>query len=203
MIVRLDLAPGEVIREDVLQDQLGIGRTPIREALQRLARDQFVDVVPRRGMFVTSIDVDELPLLYETRAVLEPYAARLACVRGGDEQWRRMRAVLDEAIPDAGTDELLDIDRHCHEATWAAAENRFLTDTLDTLYAHSDRVWHRYLASVSNTRAAVDEHRAILGALEAGDPGRCAELVEAHVRSFDRQVREAVTAGLGSPLVGR
>jgi DNA-binding GntR family transcriptional regulator len=203
MIVRLDLAPGEVIREDVLQDQLGIGRTPIREALQRLARDQFVDVVPRRGMFVTSIDVDELPLLYETRAVLEPYAARLACVRGGDEQWRQMRAVLDEATPDAGADELLDIDRRCHEATWVAAGNRFLTDTLDTLYAHSDRVWHRYLASVSNTREAVDEHRAILDALEAGDPGRCADLVEAHVRSFDRQVREAVTAGLGSPLVGR
>lgn len=203
MIVRLDLAPGEVIREDALQERLGIGRTPIREALQRLARDQFVDVVPRRGMFVTPIDVDDLPLLYETRAVLEPYAARLACARGSGEHWRRMRTVLDSATADAGADELLDIDRTCHEATWAAAGNRFLTDTLDTLYAHSDRVWHRYLASVANTREAVDEHRAILDALEAGDAERSALLVEAHVRSFDRQVRDAVTAGLGSPFAAR
>ena len=83
MIIRLDLAPGAVVREDDLQRQLGIGRTPIREALQRLAREQFVTVVPRRGMFVSRIDVAELSMLYETRAVIEPYAARLACARGG------------------------------------------------------------------------------------------------------------------------
>ena len=78
MIVRLDLAPGGVIREDELQDRLGLGRTPIREALQRLVRDQFVTVIPRRGMYVSSIDVGELATLYETRAIIEPYAARLA-----------------------------------------------------------------------------------------------------------------------------
>ena len=83
MIIRLDLAPGEVVREDALQRQLGIGRTPIREALQRLAREQFVTVVPRRGMLVSRLDVAELSMLYETRAIMEPYAARLACVRGG------------------------------------------------------------------------------------------------------------------------
>ena len=59
-IVRLQLAPGDVIREDALQAELGIGRTPIREALQRLARDQFVTVIPRRGMLVSPIDVMEL-----------------------------------------------------------------------------------------------------------------------------------------------
>src|SRR5215203_4306073 len=69
MIIRLELAPGEVVREEELQRQLGIGRTPIREALQRLARDQFVTVMPRRGMLVSSIDVSELSLLFETRAV--------------------------------------------------------------------------------------------------------------------------------------
>ena len=57
-IIRLELAPGDVLREDELQGRLEIGRTPIREALQRLARDQFVTVIPRRGMFVASIDVD-------------------------------------------------------------------------------------------------------------------------------------------------
>ena len=97
MIVRLELAPGAVIREDELQHQLGIGRTPIREALQRLARDQFLVVIPRRGMIVSSIDVAELSMLYETRAILEPYAARLACQRGRPEHWQRMHDVLTAA----------------------------------------------------------------------------------------------------------
>jgi DNA-binding GntR family transcriptional regulator len=199
-IIRLELAPGAVIDERDLQDRLGIGRTPVREALQRLARDQFVVVMPRRGMLVSSIDVSELSMLYETRAVMEPYAARLACARGTPEHWAAMSDTIDEA-PSASADEtLLDIDRRCHEITWAAASNRFLTDNLDMLYAHSDRVWHMYLAAVADTRHAVVEHAEILDALADRDADRAAALVEAHIRSFDEQVRRAVSARLGPPL---
>jgi DNA-binding GntR family transcriptional regulator len=202
MIIRLELAPGDVIREDALQDRLGLGRTPIREALLRLARDQFVTVIPRRGMFVGSIDAAELGLLFETRAVMEPYAARLAAVRGTAAQWDEMRAVIGGSARVTADEALLDVDRRCHEIIWQAAGNRFLTDTLDVLYAQSDRVWHLYLADVADTRHAVDEHATILDALAGGDADRAAALVEAHVRSFDEQVRTAVTAGLASPLAG-
>ena len=203
MIIRLDLAPGAVVREDELQRQLGIGRTPIREALQRLAREQFVTVVPRRGMFVSRLDVADLSMLYETRAILEPYAARLACARGGPTHWEAMAACLARAErPGVSPAELIDIDRECHEIIWAAAENRFLTDTLDMLYAQSDRLWHMYLADVADMSHAVDEHRPILDALVDGDGDRAAELAEAHVRSFDHQIRDAVTRRLGPPLAG-
>lgn len=190
-IIRLELAPGDVVREDVLCAEIDIGRTPVREALQRLARDQFVTVIARRGMFVSSIEAGDLAMLFETRAVLEPYAARLACERGGDVQWARMRAAITAADGARDDDELLDIDRRCHEIIWAAASNRFLTDTLDTLYAHSHRVWHLYLADVADTRRAVTEHADIVTALEARDVDGAARLVEAHVRSFDAQVRDA------------
>ena len=83
---------------------------------------------------------------------------------------------------------------------WRAAGNRFLLDTLDMLYAQSDRLWHLYLSEVADMEEAVAEHQAILDALRAGDADRAAELVEAHVQSFDAQVREAVTARLASPL---
>jgi len=203
MIVRLELAPGDVLREDDLQAVLGIGRTPIREALQRLARDQFVTVIPRRGMFVSSIDLDELPLLYETRAVMEPYTARLAATRGTADHWDEMAALIEHSLrTGVPPSDLLDVDRRCHEIIWDAAGNRFLTDTLDMLYAQSDRVWHMYLADVADTRHAVDEHIEILDALRAGDADGSAVLVEAHVRSFDDQVRAAVTGRLGSPLAG-
>jgi DNA-binding GntR family transcriptional regulator len=199
MIVRLDYAPGDVLREDELQEQLGIGRTPIREALQRLARDQFVTVIPRRGMFVSSIDVDDLLLLYETRAVMEPYAARLAALRGGPRAWDAMASAIEQSSwSGLSPEELLDVDRRCHEIIWEAAGNRFLTATLDALYAQSDRVWHMYLADVYDTRHAVDEHVEMLAAFRRGDPDECEAAMATHLRGFDDQVRAAVAARLGS-----
>lgn len=200
MIVDLRLAPGEVVREDALQQALGIGRTPIREALQRLARDQFVVVIPRRGTLVASIEVSELSLLYETRAQMEPYAARLAAARGTPAHWAEMRVAISEAKGVSDARALLAIDRRCHEITWEAAGNRFLTGALDVLYAQSVRVWHMYLAVVADMHHAVEEHAEILDALEAGDEHTAGSLVEAHVRSFDDQVRRAVTARLAPPL---
>lgn len=201
MIVRLDLAPGDVLREEDLRERLGIGRTPIREALQRLAREHFVTVIPRRGMFVAGIDVSELSMLFETRTVLEPYAARLAAARGSDRQWAEMATELRTTKKAKGDNEqLMAIDRRCHELMWEAADNRFLLDTLDTLYAQSDRLWHLYLSEVADMGHAVTEHAEILAALEAGDGDAAADLVEAHVRGFDEDIRAAVTERLESPL---
>ena len=198
-IVRLTYAPGDVLKEDALQRSLGLGRTPIREALLRLQREHFVTVIPRRGMFVSGIEVDELPLLFETRAVLEPYAARLAAARGTDEHWDLMADVLeDTAAPALDDDHHLAIDRQCHEIIWRASGNRFLWDTLDMLYAQSDRLWHLYLSGVSDMAHAVAEHEAILDALRTADGDRVASLVESHVHSFDQAIRTVITEQLSS-----
>jgi DNA-binding GntR family transcriptional regulator len=200
-IVRLQLAPGDVIREDALQAELGIGRTPIREALQRLARDQFVTVIPRRGMLVSPIDVMELSMLYETRAILEPYAMRLAAVRGKQEHWDAMAAALESSRrPSVSNSDLMRIDRKCHEIVWDAANNRFLTDTLDMMYAQSDRLWHLYIADVEDMRHALEEHTEMYQALASGDGDLAAKLAEAHVRAFDEEMSLAVRKNLGSPL---
>src|SRR5919205_1671808 len=89
LIVTLELPPGSVVREPELTERLGIGRTPVREALRRLAQERLIEVYPRRGMFVTTVDVRDLARLCEVRAVLEPEAARLAAERA-------TRADLDE-----------------------------------------------------------------------------------------------------------
>ena len=202
-IVRLDFAPGDVLKEDALQKELDLGRTPIREALLRLQREHFVTVIPRRGMFVSGIEVEELSLLFETRAVLEPYAARLASVRGTPEQWDEMDAALAHTSKDGLDDnDHLAIDRRCHEIIWHASGNRFLWDTLDMLYAQSDRLWHLYLSDVSDMADAVGEHQAILAGLRSGDGEAVASLVESHVHSFDEAIRTVITEQLTSPLAG-
>ena len=202
MIVTLELAPGAVVRDDLLQQQLGLGRTPIREALQRLVRDQFVTIVPRRGMYVSGIDVTELSTLYETRAILEPYVMRLASARGRASDWEAMAVALGRAGTDSSPTQLLEIDRECREIVWSAAGNRFLTDTLDMLYAQSDRLWHLYLSDVADLGHMIDEHRAIHAALVDGDGERAASLIESHMHAFNAQIVDAVRRRLESPLAG-
>ena len=206
MIVRLDLAPGSVVREDDLQARTGVGRTPIREAVQRLEREQLLVVIPRRGLLVTSIDVSELPLLYETRAMLEPYVHRLAARRGTEAEWRRMEqalAAVGRRGAKAGWELLMDTDRLCHTQVWQAADNRFLTDTLDMLYTQSERLWHLYLRDAYDMHDALDEHREILAALRRGDGDRAASLAEAHVRTFEASTRSVITSRLHSPVTSR
>jgi DNA-binding GntR family transcriptional regulator len=90
------------------------------------------------------------------------------------------------------------IDRTCHEIVWNAAGNRFLTDTLDMLYAQSDRLWHLYLSEVSDMRHAVEEHAEIHEALVSGNADRAAALAEAHMRAFDEEISQAVLKRLGA-----
>src|SRR2546423_14208995 len=96
MIVSLELRPGAVIDERSLMQQLGIGRTPTREALRRLAQEGLVEVYPRRGMFVTSVEIRDLACLAEVRSVLESHAARLAAERATDEDRDALETLLDE-----------------------------------------------------------------------------------------------------------
>ncbi len=189
LIVTLELPPGAVIDETVLRDSLSIGRTPIREAVQRLAREQFVTVKPRRGVFVTDVDVSELITLFETRSIIEPYAATLAAERGAKDHWIEMAEVLESPTGSATPVGLLALDRRCHEIMWSAAGNRFLMDTLEMLYSQSERVWHLYLSEVADMEAALLEHREVLRVLASGDGPGAAKLMANHVGSFHDEIK--------------
>ncbi len=201
MIVRLELAPGEVINEQSLMDDLGIGRTPIREALQRLRRDELVTIIPRRGAFVTSLDIDDLPVLFNSRAVIEPHLAELAALKGTESDWTELESILTETenpSVEGDTEAMLEADNRCHEIVWEAAGNRFLTATAEMLYAQSNRLWHLYLAEIEDMAPALDEHRQILAALRAGDSAAAARLTEDHVRTFEQEILTGMRSRLES-----
>jgi DNA-binding GntR family transcriptional regulator len=202
-IVCLDLAPGSVVREEELIALADVGRTPVREAVQRLQRDQLVVVLPRQGIQVTAIDIAELPLLYETRSILEPYVHRLAALRGTEAEWRVMEEAMQQVEAQGSAvpwEELLALDRLCHEQVWKAGANRFLIETLDMLFTQSERLWYMYLKDVADMHEPIAEHRAILVALRARDGDAAARMIEAHVRSFEAQTRAALYHRLRSPL---
>jgi DNA-binding GntR family transcriptional regulator len=202
-IVCLDLAPGSVVREEELIERSGIGRTPVREALQRLQRDQLVTVLPRQGVMVTNIDVAELPVLFETRTILEPYVHRLAAVRGTNADWDAMDEALTAVETRSATwTDLLEADRFCHEQVYKAGANRFLFETLDMLYTQSERLWYMYLKDGADLHEPLIEHRAILSALRDGDGDKAATMIEEHIRSFEAQTRAVLYDRLRSPLAG-
>ena len=198
-IVSLELAPGALINEGNLRDELSLGRTPIREALQRLAAERLVMIVPRRGMFVTEIGVSDLPRIFEIRLVLEPSATRLAALRGQPSHWIRMQELLDNAPKgDSPKKNIakIEIDQACHEIIYQAAQNPLLVDTLSTLYSLSLRLWYFSLSQIGTMTEALDEHRIMLDVLRSGDGDKAAELMTAHIKTFQEEIQ---TVMLGMP----
>ncbi|MCB0014612.1 MAG: GntR family transcriptional regulator [Anaerolineales bacterium] len=197
-IVSLELAPGALINEGELRHELSLGRTPIREALQRLANERLVMIVPRRGMFVTDIGVADLPRIFEIRLALEPAAVRFAAQRGQSAHWNQMQALLDSSKVDGrqvNNERMIVIDQTCHEIIYDAAQNPFLIDTLSTLYALSLRLWFFSLSQIGSMNQALDEHRQILDALRRQDGDLAADLMVAHIRSFQEEI-QAVMLGM-------
>lgn len=197
-IVSLELPPGSVIDEAALREELGLGRTPIREALQRLSLEKLVEIVPRRGTFVSDLGIMDLQRLFELRIVLEAQAARLAAQRGRRSHWDRMHRALSQLPDDSESfdnEELIRIDKLCHEIMYEATDNEFLHDTLVTLYALSLRLWYFSLSEIGDMREAIVEHRHILDALEAGDRERAEKLIVRHIKTFQEEI-QAVMLGI-------
>jgi DNA-binding GntR family transcriptional regulator len=190
LIVSLELAPGAVIDERELIERLEIGRTPVREALRRLAHERLVEVYPRRGMFVTGVDVRELARLSEVREVLEPEAARLAAERATDVDRAELGALLIEL--DAGRSELIDLDERIHRAVYRAAHNDLLEATLEQYYVLALRIWSIALDRAHELEEAVEEHRALLEAIQAGDGDRAADTMRAHVQNFEQAMHRVL-----------
>jgi DNA-binding GntR family transcriptional regulator len=189
LIVSLKLPPTALIDERRLMESLGIGRTPVREALRRLAQEQLVEVFPRRGMFVTGVDVRDLARISEVREALEPEAARLAAERATDSDRGELHALLDEIGTDAN---LIDLDERVHRAVYRAAHNELMATTLGQYYVLALRIWMIALDRAQGLEEAVEAHRDLLRAIVGGEGERAAAVMRAHVRNFEQAMRQAL-----------
>jgi DNA-binding GntR family transcriptional regulator len=194
LIVSLELAPGDPIREPDLTAQLGIGRTPVREALRRLALERLVEVYPRRGMFVTTVDVRDLARLCEVRAVLEPEAARLAAERATKLDLEGINALLEELLEPRRRDDraLIDLDERIHRTIYRTSHNQLLEETLEWYYTHALRIWMLALDRTRTLQSAVLEHHELLDAIARGKGERAAQLMRAHVEHFEQAMRDVL-----------
>jgi DNA-binding GntR family transcriptional regulator len=195
LIVTLGLPPGSLVNERELMQQLGVGRTPVREALRALAREQLVEVYPRRGMFVSSVDVRDLAGLSEVRRTLEPHAARLAAERATDadrEEIALLLQELDEVRDGSSERALMDLDQRIHRHLYRCAHNPFLEETLNEYYVLTLRIWFLVLDRVTRLEDAIQEHRALLQAVLDRDGVAAEEAMHRHVTGFEDAIRRVL-----------
>lgn len=199
-IVTLMLRPGSVVDEGQLQQELGLGRTPIREALKRLELERLINIIPRRGIFVTPINVTDLQRLYEVRLNLECLATELAAQRGTAVHWEEMAYLLDRAnvLEKISPEQLIAIDEACHRIIYKAADNQFLEQSLTALYPLSLRMWHVALAKLGNKKDLIveyrhiAEHKEILSALQQGTSQKAADLMRRHVETYQQYIENII-----------
>lgn len=181
-IVRGALRPNERLIEAELAERLGVSRTPIREALQRLAADGLV-LSRRRGWVVRAHTLDEIREIYEARAALEGYAARLAAARASDDALAAVVAAQQAAQQSltGSREALVEANDQFHAAVIAAAGNRQLADLLDRNHGYAFN--YRLAATYTDAEAAEGEaqHADLAAALLARDPDRAGAIMRDHI----------------------
>jgi DNA-binding GntR family transcriptional regulator len=193
-IVTLHLPPGTVLREDALMSELGIGRTPLREAVKRLALENLVDVQPRRGTFVSAVEAADIVNITEVRAELEGYAAELAALRLDPEGHTTAEHLLHEVeklSQPHDQDWLMRFDERIHRFTWEAAHNPYLSQTLERYFTHSLRIWYMVLDRVPTLGHAVHDQTQLLEAVLDRNGPHARTIMREHVLAFQREILAA------------
>ncbi len=195
-IVNLEFAPGTRLSDEALARDLGVSRTPMREALHRLSQIGLVRVNARRGFFVTTLERRDVNDLYDMRTALEVFAVRLATplLTSADlaPHMARQQAVLDRGTSGAPADmeEFVQSDLLLHDLIVRRSGNGRMQEVLADIKGQLSLAHLRLAQIPEHNRRAVEEHTRILEALAAGDAGEAADAVGAHLQAVKGRVLE-------------
>jgi DNA-binding GntR family transcriptional regulator len=193
MIVTLKLAPGEAVSEQDLAQRLGIGRTPIREALQRLAREGLVAILPRRGILVSEINVKRQLRLLEVRRELERLIARSAARRATDEERKRFEDVARRFQDSAKVNDdlaFMRTDREFNFLCSAASHNEFAAGAMGLMHSLSRRFWYIHYKRAADMPLTAKLHANIARAIAKGDEQAAATASDKLIDEIEKFTRD-------------
>lgn len=197
LILTLELEPGQLLHEPALMATLGCGRTPVREAIQRLAAEKLVVARPRQTAFVASILAHELAEIVEVRLVLEVPAARLAAERGTKQERGRLLAACESFREHAQADDgegILASDAAIHGLVASMSKNSFLTEYSERLASVSQRVWWLSVQNVSRDDEFIRCHDELTRTICSGDVDTAAQAAANHVALFQTRLGRLLQA---------
>lgn len=188
-IISKELSPGQRLDLDQIKKQLGISKTPLKEALKHLEMEGLITILPRSGTFVTDPTPEDIADSFELRRVLEIYAVELLVERAGDEAVQALRAIGEELrtlvdTPDSAAiyPEYLNLDHTFHQKLVCLAGSPRLSQAHDreNMHAQMARIRYRYAARDLTTAQA--EHEQLLAALEKRDAAQARRVIDAHLK---------------------
>jgi DNA-binding GntR family transcriptional regulator len=197
LIVTLRLQPGEVLSEAALAKKLKIGRTPIREALQRLAREGLVLILPRRGILVSDINVKTQLRLIEVRREIERLMARTGARRASEDERARYREIaqgMDRAAADNDDLLFMRLDRQLNLLVAHTAQNEFASKSMGLMHGLSRRFWYLHYKEVADLPLAARLHADLARAIAAGKPDRAAKASDRLIDYIESWTRSALDA---------
>ena len=192
-IITLQFKPGECINEASVSELLGFGRTPVHQAIDRLMLEEMVEVIPRKGVIVKPVSLNEVLQIIEVRLINEPLGARLAAVHANDADLTEMADVLKRAKHWASlrnVENLMLLDREFHLLVAKAAKNDVLTELLRNLHERSLRFWFISLNAPTQYQLVQDEHATILEAISRRDTDKADVAMRRHIESFRKNVSQ-------------
>lgn len=192
-IVTLELAPGSVLSEIALSKMLGIGRTPVREALQRLAREGLINILPRRGILVSEVNIKSQIRMLEVRREIERLMARSAAERATGAERNRFQEIAAEMVQAAaeGDDkQFLQLDLEFNQLVSSAAHNEFASKAIALMSGLSRRFWFMHHQYVDDLSLTAEYHAAVARSIAAGEGAEAAAASDRLMDYIEKITRE-------------
>ncbi|MBO0346338.1 GntR family transcriptional regulator [Roseibium limicola] len=196
-ILELKLAPGAPIDESDLSQRFGMSRTPIREALIKLANDGLVVTLPNRSTIVAPLDLLELPSFYDALTLMYRVTTRLAARHRTAENVVVIRQLQDryaEAVAAKDVAEMIEVNRHFHSQIARAGRNKYYSDLFERLLDEGRRLLRFYYSSFNDElpKAFLDEHEQMIRAIEVGDVDAADRISKQHADQIVRQIQSYI-----------
>ena len=194
-IVTLRIPPGTAVSEQALSEMTGIGRTPIREAIQRLAREHLILVLPQRGLLVSEIDVNKQLKLLETRREIERLICRSAARRATDAERQSFKRLADEFMKAAARNDdvaFIRADREFNELCLSAARNEFAEGAMRLLHGLSRRFWYLHYKQAADMPEMGRLHAAVAVAIAGADVKGAGEALDRLIDNIETFTRATV-----------
>lgn len=188
-------SPGERLMEIQMADEMGVSRTPVREAIRKLELEGFVVMIPRRGTYVADISIKDITEIYEIRTSLDVLAAGLAAERITDEELETLNRLLVEIgqyIADKNMEKIVEADTAFHDVLYQASRNERLCSIINNLREQLTGIRGRSMSYPGRLIETMDEHRSLIDSIASRDVERAQEAARMHIENAEHTLMKSL-----------
>lgn len=200
-IINAVLKPGERLMEIQMAEEMGVSRTPVREAIRKLELEGFVVMVPRKGAYVAGISIKDIADVFEIRAAMEGLAAGLAAERITEEELEQLERILvkiGECVQNNDLEKLIEVDTEFHDTLYKACRNERLVQIVSNLREQIQRARTASLSTPGRSKYALEEHKKIVEAVSERNVELAGMLAREHIENAENAMLDVLNdKGIG------